>query len=61
MVNAYWMAVEKCKVGEMYLIGSRWNYVHTSASAWDADQHVQSQKITYKTDPQYVRPTQSLG
>lgn len=60
MVNAYWMAVEKCKVGEMYLIGSEVeSYVHTFRECVETLISMSKvKKITYKTDPQYVRPTQ---
>mgnify|MGYP006428505741 FL=1 len=60
MVHGYWLAVEKCDPGELYLIGS------------DDDKHVCTfrealeklisystvPKIKFEIDPQYVRPTQ---
>ncbi len=60
MVNAYWLAVEKCKVGELYLIGSEEkSHVHTFRESLEAlIAMAKVKKITYKIDPQYVRPTQ---
>lgn len=60
MVNAYWLAVEKCKVGELYLIGSEEkSHVHTFRESLEALIAMANVKnITYKIDPQYVRPTQ---
>lgn len=60
MVNAYWLAVEKCKVGELYLIGSEEkSHVHTFRESLEALIAMSKVKnITYQIDPKYVRPTQ---
>ncbi|OGQ36472.1 MAG: hypothetical protein A3F16_00730 [Deltaproteobacteria bacterium RIFCSPHIGHO2_12_FULL_43_9] len=59
MVNAYWLAVEHCSVGELYLIGSEdEKYVHTFREALEmliGFSNVEG--ITYKTHPDFVRPT----
>jgi len=60
MVNAYWLAVEKCKVGELYLIGSEAeSHIYTFREALEMLINMSTVKnITYKIDPKYVRPTQ---
>ncbi len=60
MVNAYWLAVEKCKVGELYLIGTeKQSHIHTFKEALEMLIDISSAKnISYEIDPQYVRPTQ---
>jgi GDP-4-dehydro-6-deoxy-D-mannose reductase len=60
MVRAYWLAVERCEVGEMYLIGSEdESHVHTFREC--VEMLIAMSKVpkaTYEIDPQYVRPTQ---
>jgi len=60
MVRAYWLAVEKCKPGELYLIGSEADsHVHTFRECVEILIEMSKVKnIRYKIDPQYVRPTQ---
>ncbi|PYS00925.1 MAG: GDP-mannose 4,6-dehydratase [Acidobacteria bacterium] len=60
MVRAYWLAVEKCKPGELYLIGSEADsHVHTFRECVEMLIEMSKVKnIRYKIDPQYVRPTQ---
>jgi GDP-4-dehydro-6-deoxy-D-mannose reductase len=60
MVKAYWLAVEKCKPGELYLIGSEADsHVHTFRECVEMLIKMSKVKnIKYKIDPQYVRPTQ---
>ena len=59
MVEAYWIAVEKCEPGELYLIGSEAKeHVHTFRQALEALIAMSTVKnIKYEQDPQYVRPT----
>ncbi|MFW9996696.1 MAG: GDP-mannose 4,6-dehydratase [Candidatus Odinarchaeota archaeon] len=60
MVHGYWLAMEKCTPGELYLIGSeKSNDIHTFREALEkliSLSHVS--KITYEIDEKYVRPTQ---
>jgi len=60
MVRAYWLAVEKCEPGELYLIGSEADsHVHTFRECVEMLIEMSKVKnIRYKIDPQYVRPTQ---
>ena len=60
MVRAYWLAVEKCEPGELYLIGSEADsHVHTFRECVEILIEMSKVKnIRYKIDPQYVRPTQ---
>lgn len=60
MVKAYWLAVEKCKVGELYLIGTEAeSHVHTFKECLKTLIGMSTVKgITYEVDPQFVRPTQ---
>ena len=60
MVEAYWLSTEKCKPGELYLIGSeRPEDIHTFRQALEALIAMSAVKgIRYEIDPQYVRPTQ---
>jgi GDP-4-dehydro-6-deoxy-D-mannose reductase len=60
MVRAYWLAVDKCEVGEMYLIGSEEeSHVHTFRECVEMlIRTSKAPKATYEIDPQYVRPTQ---
>ena len=60
MVNAYWLAVEKCIPGEMYLIGSEdKRQIHTFLECLEfliSESTVKN--ITYEVDEKYVRLTQ---
>jgi GDP-4-dehydro-6-deoxy-D-mannose reductase len=60
MVRAYWLAVEKCQPGELYLVGAEEkSHVHTFKECLEMLISMSTVKgITYKVDPQYVRPTQ---
>lgn len=60
IVEAYWVATEKCEPGELYLIGSEGDgHVHTFRDALEGLIAMSTVKgITYETVPQYVRPTQ---
>lgn len=62
MVEAYWLAMEKCEPGEMYLIGAdESDHVYTFRGvaekliAMSSLENKESVKI--ETDPQFVRPT----
>lgn len=59
MVEAYWMATEKCVPGELYLVGSEApETIHTFRQALEQLIAMSSVSgIRYETDPQYVRPT----
>jgi GDP-4-dehydro-6-deoxy-D-mannose reductase len=60
MVHAYWLAVEKCESGELYLVGSDApEQIHTFEDALNKLIALSSvDGIQYEVDPQYVRPTQ---
>lgn len=60
MVNAYWLAVEKCEPGELYLIGSEEkSHVHSFRKALEMLKGMSTIKdITYEKDTKYIRPTQ---
>lgn len=60
MVNGYWLAVEKCEPGKLYLIGSEHeSQIHTFRQSLERLIEMSKVKgLTYQTDPQYVRPTQ---
>ena len=60
MVRAYWLAVERCEPGQMYLIGSEdESHIHTFRECVEMLIAMsQVPKATYEIDPQYVRPTQ---
>lgn len=60
MVKAYWLAVEKCQPGELYLIGAeKKSHIHTFREALEMlISMAKVSGITYKIDKQYVRPTQ---
>jgi GDP-4-dehydro-6-deoxy-D-mannose reductase len=60
MVEAYWIATEKCKPGELYLVGSeREESIFTFRQALEMLIDMSTVKgIEYVIDPQYVRPTQ---
>lgn len=60
MVHAYWLAVEKCTPGELYLIGSE-KEAHVSTFRQALERLIDMSTvsgISYEIDPQYVRPTQ---
>ena len=60
MVEAYWLAVQSCKPGELYIIGTdKEDHVFTFRQALEmliAKSKVKN--IKYEIDQQYVRPTQ---
>lgn len=60
MVKAYWLAVEKCKPGELYIIGTEEeSHIHTFRDA--VEMLISMAKVSdirYEIDKQYVRPTQ---
>jgi len=60
MVHAYWLAVEKCPPGELYLIGSEEeNHVFTFRQALEMLIEMSTHRgIDYEMDQQYVRPVQ---
>jgi len=59
MVEAYWLATEKCKPGELYLIGSEEkSTIYSFRQALEMLIEMSTVKnIKYEIDPQYVRPT----
>jgi len=59
MVEAYWIATEKCEPGELYLVGSEEeSHIFTFREALEMLIERSSTKgITFETDQQYVRPT----
>lgn len=60
MVEAYWLAVEKCVPGELYVIGTdEKSHVRTFREALEMLIRMSTvNDISYETDPKYVRPTQ---
>lgn len=60
MVRAYWLAMEKLPPGELFLLGSEdERSIHTFRAA--LEQLIAMSKapgITYRIDPEFVRPTQ---
>ena len=60
MVQAYWLAVEKCNPGELYLIGSvNEKDIHTFKEALESLIEMSTVPgIKYEIDQKYVRPTQ---
>ncbi|MBI5245413.1 MAG: GDP-mannose 4,6-dehydratase [Elusimicrobia bacterium] len=60
MVEAYWLAVEKCPPGELFLIGSEEeSHIHTFKESLEMlIAMAKTRGIRYEIDPQYVRPTQ---
>lgn len=60
MVRAYWIAMEKLPPGELFLVGSEdERSIHTFRAA--LEQLIKMSKvpgITYRIDPEFVRPTQ---
>lgn len=59
MVEAYWLATERCTPGELYLVGSEApETIHTFRQALEQLIDMSSAfGIRYETDSQYVRPT----
>ncbi|MBF0183144.1 MAG: GDP-mannose 4,6-dehydratase [Magnetococcales bacterium] len=59
MVEAYWLATEKCQPGELYLIGSEApDTIYTFRQALERLIEMSTVRgIRYETDAQYVRPT----
>lgn len=60
MVEAYWIATEKCKPGELYLVGSEdEDTIYTFRECLEQLIGMSTVKgITYEIVPEYVRPTQ---
>jgi len=60
MVSAYWIAVDKCEPGELYLVGSENKEdVHTFRECLeDLIKMSTTKNITYEIVSEYVRPTQ---
>lgn len=60
MVEAYWIAVNKCKSGELYLVGSEESEKNTYTFRDALDMLIKMstiKNIKYKTVQKYVRPT----
>lgn len=62
MVEAYWLAMEKCTPGELYLIGAdEQEHVYTFRDAIleliKVSDIKDKESVKIETDPQYVRPT----
>ena len=59
MVEAYWLATEKCEPGELYLIGaSSDEHVFTFRQALEMLIEMSTASgLSFETDPQFVRPT----
>ena len=59
MVEAYWLATEKCQPGELYLVGSEDpSSIYTFREALEMLIEMSDVKgVRYETDEQYVRPT----
>lgn len=59
MVEAYWVAMDRCEPGELYLIGSESpSHLHTFREALET--LIGMAKVTgirYEEDPEFVRPT----
>ncbi len=60
IVRAYWLAVEKCTPGELYIVGTdKEAHIHTFREALEMLIEMSTESgISYEIDPQYVRPTQ---
>jgi GDP-4-dehydro-6-deoxy-D-mannose reductase len=60
MVEAYWLSTEKCRPGELYLVGSEAaDTIYTFRQALEMLIAMSTTRgISYEIDPQYVRPTQ---
>ncbi len=60
MVHGYWLAVDKCEPGEIYLIGSE-NEDNVCTFKEALEKLISYSKVSgikYEVDPKYVRPTQ---
>lgn len=60
LIQAYWLAMEKCKPGKLYLIGSdEKNHIYTFDQALDLliSMSTFKGKIKKAIDPEFVRPT----
>lgn len=60
MVEAYWLSIEKCKPGELYLIGSEEHEKNTFTFKEALEKLIEMstvKDIKYKIVPKYVRPT----
>ena len=59
LVEAYWLAIEKCTPGELYLIGNEsQDSVHTFREALDDMLKMSAIKnVKIEIDPEFVRPT----
>jgi GDP-4-dehydro-6-deoxy-D-mannose reductase len=59
MVEAYWLAIEHCKPGELYLIGSdEPEQIHTFREALNMLIEMSTvENIKVEEDPEFVRPT----
>lgn len=59
MANAYWIAVERCDPGELYLVGTELEgNIRTFGEALrDLIAMSSAKDITFRTKPEYVRPT----
>lgn len=59
MIEAYWLAMEYCKPGELYLIGSEESeHIHTFREALDMLIEMSTVKnVKVRVDPELVRPT----
>ena len=59
MVEAYWLAIEHCKLGELYLIGSEEpEQIHTFREALNILIEMSAiENIKVEEDPEFVRPT----
>lgn len=58
MVRAYYLAMERCEPGELYLIGSK--QIHTIKDCLEAliQRSTKKDIIRYEVDPERVRPTE---
>ena len=59
VVRAYWLAVQKCEPGKLYLVGSDENdKIYTFRKALEILLEMSTVKgIIYETDSQFIRPT----
>ncbi len=60
MVKAYWLAVEKCPPGELFLIGSRQILTVRECLEKMLSMSPKKNLITIETDPTLVRPTEPM-
>jgi GDP-4-dehydro-6-deoxy-D-mannose reductase len=61
LVEAYYLAMEKCKPGELYLIGSEeQSHIHTFREVLNLlldKSKLDKKKVKIETEPKFVRPT----